>query len=132
MTGYNEGLRAEDLDEVRRLEKELRVAMLAGDAGALAALLDDRLVFTAPDGSLLSKQQDLAAHETGWLKLWAIDVTEASFHRVDAMVLTTTKANLSGSFGGTAFAGPFAYTRLWSRSSGRWCIAAGHASAIAF
>lgn len=131
MTDDGERLRAEDLDEVRCLEDELRIAMLAGDAGAMTALLDDRLVFTAPDGSLLSKSQDLAAHETGWLKLWAIDATEASLHSVDTMVLTTTRANLSGSLDGAAFAGPFVYTRLWSRSSGRWRIAAGHASAIA-
>lgn len=120
----------DDISEVRRQEERLRTAMLTSDVATLSDLIDDRLAFTGLDGSILDKAQDLASHETGMLSIDKLDITETSIRRIESMVLTTTKADLAGSLGEVTIAGSFAYTRLWSRSSGRWRVVAGHVSAI--
>lgn len=116
--------------ELARAEEALRAAMLAGDVTALSALIDDRLVFTGPDGTVIGKDQDLSAHASGVLKLTQIDLTEGQFHRVGDMVLATTKATLAGTFGDMTIDGTYAYSRLWSRASGQWRVVAGQAARV--
>ena len=116
--------------ELARAEETLRAAMLAGDVTALSALIDDRLVFTSPDGTVVNKDQDLSAHASSVLKLTEIDLTDGQFHPVGDMVLATTKATLAGTFGGMTIDGTYAYTRLWSRASGQWRVIAGQAARI--
>jgi len=48
--------------EIVGLEARLRAAQLQADVAALDALLAETLLFTGPDGTLGTKQQDLAAH----------------------------------------------------------------------
>ena len=55
--------------EVLDAEKRLRVAMLTNDVAALADLIHDDIVFTGPDGAIVRKQDDLAAHAAGRLRL---------------------------------------------------------------
>ncbi|ONO22309.1 hypothetical protein A8D71_39065 [Burkholderia cenocepacia] len=50
-------------------ETALRTAMLSNDVEALDALLDDDLVFTAPTGQVISKEDDLTAHRAKLLRL---------------------------------------------------------------
>lgn len=112
-------------------EAALRAAMLASDAEALDALLDDDLVFTAPDGRVLSKEDDLSAHRLKLLHLDRLDLHQIQAHAIGEMILTTTKATLVGYFGTAPIDGAYAYTRLWRRSGTRWRIVAGHAAKIA-
>ncbi|MCR5894985.1 nuclear transport factor 2 family protein [Burkholderia cepacia] len=122
------------MDAIRTIiepsETALRAAMLANDVEALEALLDDDLVFTVPTGQVISKEDDLAAHRENLLRLDKLEVQETRACAIGEMILTTTKATLAGHFGGTAFDGVFAYTRLWRRSGASWRIVAGHASQV--
>lgn len=120
----------DDISIIGQYEHALRAAMLANDVAALTELLDDDLVFTGPDGQVLSKEDDLSAHRETLLRLDRLDIHEMQTHRIGEMILTTTKAALAGHFGSMAFDGVFAYTRLWRQSDGRWRIAAGHAAKI--
>lgn len=119
-----------ELEEVEMREAHLRQAMLSSDIEGLSALIDDGLVFIGPDGSVLGKTQDLSAHQSGLLKLERLDVLSFDLHPVDNMAFTTTKAELVGSFGDMRIDGSYVYTRLWSRSSGRWRVVAGQVSRI--
>jgi hypothetical protein len=111
-------------------ESALRDAMLTNDVGALDQLLDDHLVFTAPNGRVLSKEDDLSAHRAKLLRLDRLDLYETRVHTIGPMILTTTKAYLSGYFDAVAIGGIFAYTRLWRQSGTRWRVVAGHAAEI--
>ncbi|ACR28891.1 nuclear transport factor 2 family protein [Burkholderia glumae] len=115
---------------IEQYEAALRTAMLANDVEALDELLDDDLVFTAPNGQVLSKDDDLSAHREKLLRLDRLDLHETQAHAVGEMILTTTKATLVGHFGAMAIDGTFAYTRLWRQSGTRWRIVAGHAAEI--
>lgn len=120
----------QDAREVRDREEAPRLAMLAGDADALAALIDDDLVFTGPTGQVLTKDDDLSAHRTGLLRIERLDLFDTALHGMGAMMLVTTKTNLVGRFGEAPIAGVFAYTRLWSRSGDGWRVRAGHCSQV--
>lgn len=116
--------------EVQKCEDALRVAMLAGDVSALSSLIDNRLVFTGPDGTILTKGQDLSAHKSGVLRLTRLDLVDPRLHPLGDMMLVTTKADLAGTFDGMSIDGAFAYTRLWSNDSGEWRVIAGHAARL--
>lgn len=104
--------------------------MLASDVSALSSLIDDGLVFTGPDGTVLSKDQDLSAHESGILKLSKLDLFDGRLHPIGETVLATTKADLAGTFAGISIDGTYYYTRLWSQASGQWRVIAGHAARL--
>lgn len=120
----------DDIAIIEKHEEALRAAMLANDVEALTELLDDALVFTGPDGQVLSKREDLSMHRDRLLRLDQLDLRETQVHRIGAMILTTTKATLAGHFGSTPFRGVFAYTRLWRQSGEHWRVVAGHAAKI--
>ncbi|GAB7538387.1 nuclear transport factor 2 family protein [Burkholderia sp. 22PA0106] len=115
---------------IERYEVALRDAMLANDVASLSELIDDDLVFTAPDGQVLSKDDDLDAHRARLLRLHRFDIYETRTQRVGELIVTVTKAQLAGHFGTTPIDGQFAYTRLWRAAGPRWRVIAGHASRI--
>lgn len=53
------------LDEPRAAERRPRSAQLRSDVAELDQLIDDRAIFSAPDGNLHTKQDDLTVHGTG-------------------------------------------------------------------
>ncbi len=120
----------DDVTIVCKLEESLRAAMLTGDVEVLTNLLDDDLVFTGPDGKVLSKNDDLSVHRNRLLRLDQLDLYETQIYRIGELILTTTKATLAGHFGSTPFDGVFAYTRLWRQSGALWRIVVGHAAKI--
>lgn len=115
---------------IEQYEAALRLAMLANDVEALDEMLDDELVFTTPNGQVISKDEDLSAHRAKLLRLDRLDFHETQAHAIGEMILTTTKATLVGYFGAMAIHGTFAYTRLWRQSGARWRVVAGHAAKI--
>jgi Domain of unknown function (DUF4440) len=92
--------------EVVGLEARLRDAQLNADVAALDALLAETLLFTGPDGTLGTKQQDLAAHGSGAVRFREHVPEELRVRRVGSDVAV----------------GPCG--RGWGgRWAGRWCAA---------
>jgi hypothetical protein len=58
---------------IEEYEEQLRQAQLSSDVAVLERLLDDALVFTALDGSLVGKNADLALHRSGRLRITRMD-----------------------------------------------------------
>ncbi|RKE47692.1 MULTISPECIES: nuclear transport factor 2 family protein [unclassified Sphingomonas] len=116
--------------EIEGREEALRSAMVTRDVVALSSLIDDGLVFTGPDGTVVGKDQDLSAHEADILKLTKLDLFDGRLHPMGENVLATTKADLTGTFAGMPIDGTYSYTRLWSQASGQWRVIAGHAARL--
>src|SRR3546814_17780319 len=76
---------------IEQYESALRSAMLTNDVDALDDLLDDDLVFTAPNGDVISKEADLSAHRTQLLRLDTLNIEQTQAHPIGAMILTITK-----------------------------------------
>jgi ketosteroid isomerase-like protein len=112
-------------------EAALREAQLASDVQALDRLVDDALVFTGPDGAVYGKRDDLNAHRSGAIRITRLDPSEERVQRIGDIAVVSVRMEMSGTFQGAPFAGPFRYTRVWCARREGWRIVAGHVSAIA-
>ena len=116
-------------EELRAAERRLQAAQLASDVEALDALIDERLIFTGPDGRLYTKQDDLRVHRAGEQRMTRVE-------EEDLQVLVTGTTGVTwflGTIEGTTTDGPFTarvrYTRTWVRdSAGAWRLVAAHVS----
>ncbi|MDZ3830789.1 MAG: nuclear transport factor 2 family protein [Sphingopyxis sp.] len=119
-----------DHDAIVDAEARLRTAMLTSDVAALDDLLDDTLCFTDHAGNRLSKDQDLAVHRSGLLRIETIDAMAPPVIRVrgDSATVCLT-ADLRGLYNGAAFSGRFAYSRVWHRDARGWRVVLAHCSA---
>jgi len=118
--------------EIVELEAQLRAAQLAADVSALDALIADELLFTGPDGSVGTKEQDLAAHRSGAVRFREHEPEELRVRRVGADVaVTALRARLVVAVGGELAQGTYRYTRVWTRlRTGEWRVVGGHVSEI--
>ena len=91
--------------EIVELEARLRAAQLAADVAALDALIAEDLLFTGPDGSLGTKEQDLAAHASGAVRFREHVPEELRVHRVGANVALTSLRAADGGGRGHCCAG---------------------------
>lgn len=120
-----------DENELRSAERRLQAAQLASDVAALDELLDDRLVFTGPDGALYSKQDDLRVHRTGTQVIDALHQEDLRVLVAGTTGITWFLGSLSGSINGDPFSARMRYTRTWVLDARRgWRIIAAHASLI--
>jgi len=111
-------------------EVALRQAQLASDVSTLDRLLDDALIFTGPDGALYGKQDDLDAHRSGAVRITRLEPSDEHVQRFGNIAVVSVRMEMSGTFQGAAFAGPFRYTRIWCARSDGWRIVAGHVSPV--
>lgn len=108
-------------------EDLLRRAMLAGDVGALAGLLDDHMIYTGPDGRQVSKQQDLDAYASGSVEITGYDEQHRSVRVIGRTGLTWVLTEVQGRTGSQTFGARLRYTRTWAYDAG-WRVVAAHAS----
>jgi ketosteroid isomerase-like protein len=112
-------------------EAALRRAQLSSDVDALAQLIDDELVFVGPYGLIYRKEDDLAAHRAGMIRITKLEPSEERIQEFGDIAVVSVRMEMSGEFKGSPFAGPMRYTRVWRRIGGVWRVVAGHVSAIA-
>jgi ketosteroid isomerase-like protein len=117
-------------DSLAASELALRQAQLASDVSALERLVDDALVFTGPDGIVYGKQDDLEAHRRGLVRITRLEPSEERIQRFGKIAIVNVRMEMSGTFQGASFAGPFRYTRVWYARPDGWRIVAGHVSAV--
>jgi uncharacterized protein DUF4440 len=111
-------------------ESALRRAQLESDVTTLDRLIDDKLMFTGPDGAVYGKQDDLEAHRNGAIHITRLEPSDERVQRHGAIAVVSVRMEMAGTFQGTAFAGPFRYTRIWRAGTDGWRIVAGHVSSV--
>ncbi|GAA3949788.1 nuclear transport factor 2 family protein [Actinoplanes auranticolor] len=120
-----------DEKELRAAERRLQAAQLASDVPALDELLDDRLIFTGPDGALYGKQDDLRVHRAGTQVIDALHEEELTVLVAGRTGITWFLGGLRGSIDGTPFEARMRYTRTWVHDDEHgWRIIAAHASVV--
>jgi hypothetical protein len=112
-------------------EAALRRAQLTSDVAELDRLVDEALVFTGPNGLVYGKADDIDAHRRGLIRITRLDPSEERVQRFGEIAVVSVRMEMSGTFEGAAFAGPFRYTRVWRAHGDAWRIVAGHVSAVA-
>jgi ketosteroid isomerase-like protein len=118
-------------ESISALEECLRQAMLTADVAALDELIAPELLFTSHLGQRITKQQDLAMHRSGILKLTALDPTDQQMQLSDRYAVVSVCMHLLGTYDGAVVDQQIRYTRVWAISpAGTWQVVAGHASAL--
>jgi hypothetical protein len=120
-----------DTDALRAADRRLQAAQLAADADTLDELIDDRLVFTGPDGRLYSKQDDLQLQRSGGQRLTEVTEEELTALVVGDTGVTWFRGRLAGRFQGDDFTANVRYTRTWIHTDAGWRLLAAHVSALA-
>jgi ketosteroid isomerase-like protein len=120
-----------DVDLLKAADRRLQAAQRAADADALDRLIDDRLVFTGPDGRLYSKQDDLELQRTGQQQLTELTEEELTAVVVGGTGITWFLGRLAGRFQGEDFTAYVRYTRTWISTESGWQLLAAHVSPAA-
>ncbi len=115
--------------DLRSAERRLQAAQLAGDTAELDLLLDDRLIFTGPDGRLYGKQDDLDIQHSGEQSLTQVVEEELTSIVVGRTGVTWFLGTLAGRFKGADFTARVRYTRTWVHTDEQgWRLLAAHVS----
>lgn len=118
-------------EQIQQVEQRLLTAMLNSNVDELDALLSDELLVTGPDGRLVGKADDLAAHRSGLLRIKTMVPQEATLkHLSDDVAVVFALMAIEGTFQEQPFAGRYRYTRVWSKQNDHWQIVAAHISPI--
>ena len=112
-------------------EQRLQAAVRSGDVEALDLLLDDRVVYTGPDGISITKEEDLAAHRSRTLAVEVFDQLDLHVTVVGSTGITRVLIRLQGTAAGQPFSACLRYTRTWVHADGAWRVLAAHAGAVA-
>ena len=110
-------------------ERRLQSAVRSGDVEALDRLLDDRVVYTGPDGRSFTKEEDLKGYRSRGLIVEAFEQEDLQVTVVGTTGITRVLATLQGTAGGEPFTARLRYTRTWVHAEGAWRVLAAHASA---
>lgn len=117
--------------ELRTAERALQAAQLASDVAELDRLIDDRLVFTGPDGRLYSKADDLQLHGSGEQQMSRVDEEDLTVLVAGNTGVTCFLGTVSGVLSGTEFTARVRYTRTWIHDDSHgWRLIAGHVSGV--
>jgi hypothetical protein len=118
--------------QISNLEERLRQAMLASDVDILNELLAPEIIITSHLGELLKKQDDLAAHESGMIKIHELKPSEQHIQIYGEVAIVSVRMQVIGDYNGSPANGDFRFTRVWAVSGSRtWHIVAAHIGMVA-
>ena len=109
-------------NEILKLEEQLIVAILGSDLKVLDQLLHDELIFVNHMGRVLSKDEDLAPHISGDLKITGLVTSDQHlrlFGNISAVVVTK---EIKGVYRNQPFESRVKFTRVWKLFNGDWKV----------
>ncbi len=81
---------------------------------------------------LMSKQDDLAAHRSGGLKIEEIDLSDQRIQMSDNVSIVSVQSRIVGNFGGISSESILRFTRIWKKQANEtWQVIAAHSSVVA-
>ena len=121
----------ETREQIEALEIRLVEAMKTSNVPELEALLADSLIFTNHNGHLVSKADDIAAHQSGDLEIYSID-TSAQLIEIlsDITAVVSVVKDMSVAFAGHTSIGIYRFTRVWRFNGDKWQVVAAHSSQL--
>ena len=109
-------------------ERALQAAMRASDVEELERLLHPELLAVGPDGRMVDKAEDLAAHRDGIFTITELVEQDVRVTVLDDVAITFVVLAVRGMIGEAEVSGRMRYTRTWTRDGGAWRVIAAHIS----
>ncbi len=111
--------------EILKKEEELRLAMIDSNIEKLDELIDDSLMFTGPNGIIVTKDMDLQAHKSKIQKMTKLNPSEQQIKIHDNFAVVAVKIEMTGTYGEMDISGLYRYLRVWTKIQGDWKVVAG-------
>jgi ketosteroid isomerase-like protein len=122
---------ANNLDEIRRLDREISVATWAGDAVWFEENLLDEYVFITAGGTARNKREVILDLATPGLKIEPYEPADVQVRLYGDAAVVTGRVSQRVTLGGVSYASNIRYTNIYVKRKNRWLLASGHASPIA-
>jgi ketosteroid isomerase-like protein len=107
-------------------ERALQAAQRASDVDELDRLLHPALVAVGPDGRLVNKAGDLAAHRSGVFAFTELEEEDLRVLVAGDTAVTFVVLRIRGTIAGDEVAGTMRYTRTWVHEQQSWRVLAAH------
>lgn len=117
-------------ETLRKLDEECAKAMIQGNLETLDLIEADDFTFTAPDGSIMNKAQDLETIKSGDMVYDSIALDEVSVRVFGEAGVVTGRANVKGRYKTFDISGLYRYTVTFVRQDGRWRAVASQMTRI--
>jgi hypothetical protein len=124
-------LRADDVEELRRLDKELSVATWTGDALWFEKNLGDDYMLITPNGTTRTKRDVVSELATPGMKMDPFDTIEVHIRTYGDSAVVNGRMLQRFTLGRVRYANDLRYTDMYVKKKGRWLLVSGHASNVA-
>lgn len=116
--------------QVAQAEDTLLEAMVAADVARVAAVTADDVVFTAPGGATIGKAEDLAAYESGALRITAVTVLHRQVAAHERTGQSKMTAQVSVADGDDEAEVTLEWVRHWELRDHTWLLVAATTSLV--
>jgi hypothetical protein len=117
---------------IGKLEDEMRLAVLKGNAGWWVENLDDNYTDTDFHGKVSNKAETIDLQRSSSLIYDTMNLSERTLHLFNGdTVIVTGKMTTDGTYRGQSLSGDFQITRVWVKRGLEWKLAASQATRIA-
>ena len=122
---------ADDVEELRRLDKEITVATWTADALWFEQNLVDDYVLIAPNGAIRIKRDIIRELATPGLKMEAYEPLETQIRVYGDAAVITGRMLQRFVLGRIRYANDLRYTDVWVKKKGKWLLVTSHTSNVA-
>ena len=124
-------LHADDVEELRRMDKELAVATWTGDALWFQQNLGDDYVLISPNGTVRTKRDVVSELATPGMKMNPFEAIEVQIRVYGDSAVVNGRMLQRFTLGRVRYANDLRYTDVYVKKKGRWLLVSGHASNVA-
>lgn len=122
----------ESVSAIAKLEDQMRVATLKGDATWWEEYLSDSYTDTDFRGKMSNKAETLALHRSSDLSYETMNLSDRAVHTFNGdTVIVTGKMTIDGIYRGQSLSGDYQFTRVWVKMGLEWKLAASQETRIA-
>ena len=124
-------VRADDVDEVRRLDKEITVATWTADPLWFETNVAEDYVLISPNGTRRGKRDIIRELATPGLKMEPYDPVEVQIRIYSDTAIVVGRMLQRFTLGRVRYANDLRYTDVWVKKKGKWILVSGHTSSVA-
>lgn len=113
------------------MERDWAKAIIAADVEKIRQVLAPEVVLTTPDGTVLSREDDLAELARGEFKAEVFNPGDMKVKVYGNCAVVTGSTRVMGTYKGKKFQDQFRWTDTFVKRNGKWRIVASQATAMA-
>ena len=111
---------AEKIDQVKKCETDLMLAMKQSDAETLERLFHDKLLKNIPSGYTMSKSVDIDSYRNGDFKLREVKESNLQINIIDDNAVVAKTIYMKGTYLGGTITGSYRFMNTWKLEGNQW------------